>query len=200
VRVLAVDTTLARCSVALVEDDRALAVRSDAMTRGHAERIAPMADEVMGEAGATFASVDRIVVTTGPGSFTGLRVGLAFARGLAVALNKPCVGVSSLHALALERGMHGLHGAAIQGGPDMFAALYQDGLEKLPPSRMSEADARAALRGAVVRGPAAELFGGDVADAPDIVALALLGAGLDPNTYPPDPLYLRDADAKLPSS
>jgi tRNA threonylcarbamoyladenosine biosynthesis protein TsaB len=199
VRVLAVDTTLARCSVALLDDDRVLAVRSDAMTRGHAERIAPMADEVMSEAGATFATLDRIVVTTGPGSFTGLRVGLAFARGLAVALSKPCVGVSSLHTLALERGMHGLHGAAIEGGPDMFAALYQDGLAKLPPSRMSADDARAALDGAVVRGPAAEQFGGDVTAAPDIVALALLGAGLDPDTHRPDPLYLRDADAKLPT-
>ncbi len=159
-----------------------------------------MVDEVMQEAGAAFADLDRIVVTTGPGSFTGLRIGLAFARGLAVALGKPCIGVSTLEALALERGEHGRHGAAIAHGEELFAALYEHGRHVQPPARLTIEEARALFADAVVRGPAAERFGGDVTDAPDIAALALRGASLPPERYPPDPLYLRDSGARPPAS
>ena len=199
-RVLALDTTLNRCSVALIEDGRALASLSEFMQRGHAERIAPMADDVMRAGRAEFAALDRIVVTTGPGSFTGLRVGLAFARGLAVALTKPCVGVSSLEALALEAGEDGLRGAAIPGGSDIYVALFESGAVKAAPARVSPDEAKALLQGASVRGPAADLFGGVVTDAADVVALARRGARLDPARYRPDPLYLRAPDAKLPAS
>ena len=90
--ILALDTALETCSAALVRGGRVLAARSEPMARGHQERIAPLVDELAREAGIAFAEVDRIGVTCGPGSFTGLRVGLAFAKGLGFALGRPVVG------------------------------------------------------------------------------------------------------------
>ncbi|MGZ8364529.1 MAG: tRNA (adenosine(37)-N6)-threonylcarbamoyltransferase complex dimerization subunit type 1 TsaB, partial [Caulobacteraceae bacterium] len=97
--VLGLDTALTACSVAVIDGDAVLASRSEPMTRGHQERLAPMVAEVMAEAGIAFDALDRIGVTIGPGGFTGLRVGLAFAKGLALALDIPCVGVTTLAAL-----------------------------------------------------------------------------------------------------
>src|SRR5215469_11313349 len=82
--------------VKLLAVDTALAHRFEPMERGHAERLAPMVEEVMTEAKLPFAALDRLAVTTGPGTFTGQRVGLAFARGLRVALNKPLIGITTL--------------------------------------------------------------------------------------------------------
>jgi len=100
VKILAVDTALGACSAALLQDGRVLSRRWTAMERGHAEALAPMVDEVMREANLTFQMLDRLAVTVGPGTFTGQRVGLAFMRGLRVALEKPLVGVTSLAAMA----------------------------------------------------------------------------------------------------
>ncbi len=72
------------------------------MLRGHAEALAPMVERVMAQAGMTFRSLERIAVTTGPGTFTGQRVGLAFARAMAVALKIPAVGTTTLEAMAAE--------------------------------------------------------------------------------------------------
>ncbi|MGI8841658.1 MAG: tRNA (adenosine(37)-N6)-threonylcarbamoyltransferase complex dimerization subunit type 1 TsaB [Caulobacteraceae bacterium] len=114
--VLAIDTCLGACSVTVAHGERILAVRSEAMVRGHQERLAPMARDVMAEARVAFADLDRIGVTVGPGSFTGLRVGLAFAKGLAVALGRPCVGVGTLEALAASCGGEGRCAAVIDAG------------------------------------------------------------------------------------
>ena len=80
--VLALDTCLFACSAAVVRGGELLARRIDPMARGHQERLAPLVQEVMAQAGLDFEALDRIGVTVGPGSFTGLRVGLAFAKGL----------------------------------------------------------------------------------------------------------------------
>ena len=80
-KILAVDTALGACSVALLDDGKILAHVFEPMDRGHAERLAPMVDEAMKKAGMDFSSLDRLAVTTGPGTFTGQRVGLAFMRG-----------------------------------------------------------------------------------------------------------------------
>lgn len=200
-RILAIDTALAACQVAILEGEVVRAALSEPMQRGHAERLAPMAQEAAQAAALPFAALDRIVVTTGPGSFTGVRVGLAFARGLALALGAPCVGLSTLMALALEAGEDGLRAAAIPAPDGAYAAIYADGDARRAPSLALEADFEA-LRalGAAWRGPGAGMFGGVVTPAPDIVALARLGAARDPAAFRPDPSYLRAPDAKLPSA
>ena len=101
-RVLAIDTALEACSVAVLDTERA-EVRvheSLPMQRGHAEALMPLIARVMDRAQLDFAALDRIAVTTGPGSFTGLRVGIAAARGIALAAGKPAVGLSTLAAFA----------------------------------------------------------------------------------------------------
>eukprot|EP01041_Mallomonas_annulata_P027117 gene27117-48637_t len=81
--VLGLDTCLNACSVAVLDGETVLAYASETMARGHQERLAPMAMAVMADAGLTFDRLERIGATVGPGSFTGLRVGVAFAKGLA---------------------------------------------------------------------------------------------------------------------
>lgn len=105
--ILAIDTCLGACSAAVLDGGFPRAARSEAMERGHQERLAPLAAEVMKAAGVRFEELDRIGVTVGPGSFTGLRVGLAFAKGLGLALGKPVVGVNTLLALAASTGSFG---------------------------------------------------------------------------------------------
>src|SRR6204780_1432249 len=99
--VLAIDTALAACSAAVLDTERGIiASESQPMTRGYAEALVPMLGRVMGEAGVALTEIDRVAVTTGPGSFTGLRVGIAAARGIALAAGKPSVGLSTLAAYA----------------------------------------------------------------------------------------------------
>ena len=101
-RVLAIDTALAACSAAVFDTQHGgiIARESLPMLRGHAEALMPLIRRIMDEAGTAFRDLDRVVVTTGPGSFTGLRVGIAAARGIALAINKPAVGLSTLSAYA----------------------------------------------------------------------------------------------------
>src|SRR6266853_3397229 len=100
-KVLAFDSSAAACSAAVRDGDGGLlAHRFESLARGHAERLMPMLRAVMAEAGLAFAALDLIAVTTGPGSFTGIRVGLAAARGLALASGLPILGVTAFEALA----------------------------------------------------------------------------------------------------
>ena len=92
--VLGLDTCLNRCSVAVLDGQAVLAHAAEEMARGHQERLAPMARQVMAEAGLPFSTLERVGATVGPGSFTGLRVGIAFAKGLGSALGVPAVGVT----------------------------------------------------------------------------------------------------------
>src|SRR5580704_11202801 len=101
-RLLAIDTALAACSAAVFDTQQGgiIASASLPMLRGHAEALMPLIRRVMDEAGTAFRDLDRVVVTTGPGSFTGLRVGIAAARGIALSIDKPAVGLSTLSAYA----------------------------------------------------------------------------------------------------
>lgn len=113
--VLAFDTALDACSAALVRDGSVLANKSEPLSRGHAERLAPMLRDIMTGADAAFGDLDAIAVTTGPGTFTGVRIGLAMARSLAVALGRPAIGISTLEALA--------HGAGDNEGKPVASVI-----------------------------------------------------------------------------
>jgi len=102
--VLGINTVANVCEAALVDGDRVVAHVSEPMTQGHDARLAPVVHQLMSEAGVGFVQLDRVAVIVGPGSFTGVRVGVAFARALGMTLEIRAVGVSSLEALdALPR-------------------------------------------------------------------------------------------------
>jgi len=111
-RLLALDTALGACSAAVLIDGRLAGHRLEVMARGHAERLLPMAEEALKEAGLGWDSLDRLAVSVGPGTFTGVRTALAAARGLALALDLPLTGITTLAAVAAaaarEEGGEGL--------------------------------------------------------------------------------------------
>jgi tRNA threonylcarbamoyladenosine biosynthesis protein TsaB len=100
-KLLALDTACSACSVAVRADGAIIASRAVAMRQDHAEALVPMVIDVMGEASVSFGDLDVVAVTLGPGSFTGLRTGMAAAKGFALAYDLPIVGVTSLEAVAL---------------------------------------------------------------------------------------------------
>ena len=212
-RILAVDTALGACSVALLEDGRLLAHIFEPMERGHAERLAPMVDEAMKQAGAGFDTLDRLAVTVGPGTFTGQRVGLAFMRGLRLALQIPLTGVTSLEAMAMaamvETKMS--KAAAIHDARREEAyLLLRDGDRVMQPPvvlAFAEAIARIAAFGpCVLAGTGAALahqsLGGDfplsAIRQPDALWVARQAQNQPAGNDVPGPLYLRAPDAKLP--
>src|SRR3954463_520285 len=96
--ILAIDTALDACAAGVLDTEagRMIAQESQSMKRGHAEALMPLIARVIEASGLGFANLDRIAVTTGPGSFTGVRVGLSAARGIALAAGKPAVGITTL--------------------------------------------------------------------------------------------------------
>lgn len=218
-RLLAVDTALGACSVAVLEDGAARAHRLVPMLRGHAEALAPMVDEAMREAGLAFSSLDRLAVTTGPGTFTGQRVGLAFMRGLRLALRRPLVGVTTLDAMAAAAGAEsGLSTVAVLHEAkrgEVYATLVAGGKTALP-VQIAEFGA---MMSAIATAAGAQMagFAGTAAEAaaiwyrdhgseavlttvrqPDALWVARLAAAAPEPSGAPKPLYLRAPDAKLP--
>lgn len=211
--VLGLDTCLSSCSVAVLDGERVLASAREVMARGHQERLAPMAQQVMAEAGLAFDRLDRIAVTVGPGSFTGLRVGIAFAKGLALALDLPAVGVGTLEALAAEAGKDsgGLVFPAIDARRgQLYLQAFEDGRALMAPDALT-AEVAAARLAEISQGrpftlvgsgaalladlaPSARIVPAEGADARHVARLA---AARDP--APLKPLYLRAPDAKLPA-
>jgi tRNA threonylcarbamoyladenosine biosynthesis protein TsaB len=209
-KLLAIDTAMAACSVAVIDSalPQPLAQDFAAMERGHAEAVAPMVERAMAEAGITFSELQRIAVTTGPGTFTGVRIGLSLARGFGVALNIPVVGVDSLTAIARNLREGPLLAAADARKGEVYAALFDAELQCVrPPAVKALADAARGLpAGAAVIGTAADmviaasdrsdLVRATAGDLPVAANFAQYAAGLPQPIAPPSPLYLRSPDAK----
>jgi len=212
-RVLAIDTALEACSAALLDTgpDAVLASETLTMARGHAEALIPLIARVMRKADIAFTQLDRIAVTTGPGSFTGLRVGISAARGIALASGKPAVGLSTLAAYAAPHiGQDDTIMAAIDARHQhVYLQVFgRSGHTLVTPRIVSvhEAARAAGARPRVV-GSAANLVAAawpagekpppmiDARPAPDIIWVARLGAVAE-NDAPPKPLYLRAPDAR----
>jgi tRNA threonylcarbamoyladenosine biosynthesis protein TsaB len=213
VRILAADTALGACSVAVIDGARVLAHRFAAMERGHAEALAPMAKAAMQDAGSDFAALDRLAVTTGPGTFTGQRVGLAFMRALRLALKIPLTGVTTLEAMAAaamaESGA--VKAAAIHDArrAEAYLLLREGCANRLEPVVLGFAQALeriAAFGPCVLAGtgaPAAAQALGEgftlcAIRQPDALWVARLAQALPAADAVPEPLYLRAPDAKLP--
>jgi tRNA threonylcarbamoyladenosine biosynthesis protein TsaB len=181
---------------------------SEPMERGHQERLARMAAEVMAGAKRAFSDLDKIVVTVGPGSFTGLRVGLAFAKGLHLAAGAPLAGVGTLAALAASAGPDGLCAGAIDARRGMiYLQAFADGRPLCGADILPASEAAARLEIIApgrwrVAGPGAGLLAGaDNVDALELAAPDLLALGeLASAAVASDdvkPVYLRAPDAKL---
>lgn len=207
-RILAIDTALTACSVAVWADGRSLASAQRPMARGQAEALVPMAQAIMAQAGLDFPELDRIAVTVGPGSFTGIRVGLAAARGFGLAAGKPVIGVTTLEALACMpapcRG--GLIAAIDAQRGEVYAQRF--GADATEPTLMPIAAASALATGeGIALGDGARLLalpaGWRVLDIAlaDPAAVAAIAATRSIPAQPPGPLYLRapDATPNLPS-
>ena len=215
--ILAIDTALDACAAGILDTNagKLIAQESQAMKRGHAEALMPLIARVMKASGIAFADLDRIAVTTGPGSFTGLRVGLSAARGIALAAGKPVVGLTTLTAYAApfvsERAEQPVF-SAIDARHDhvYFQVVSGNGSSLVRPqvAPIEEALGAARFGAAHLVGNAAKIladrwpahalppFKVDPQPAPDITWVAWLGAAVSPDTAPARPYYLRAPDAK----
>jgi len=215
--ILAIDTALDACAAGVLDTDagRMIAQESQSMKRGHAEALMPLIARVIKAAGLGFANLDRIAVTTGPGSFTGVRVGLSAARGIALAADKPVVGVTTLAAYAApvvnKADEHPVI-SAIDARHDQvyFQVVAGNGAPLLWPQVAPVAEALEAARfgSPHLVGNAAAILGErwpadarapreiDMQPAPDIAWVGWLGAAVSPETAPPKPFYLRAPDAQ----
>ena len=204
--VLAIDTAGVDCAAAVFDSGigKLLGRVSETIGRGHAERLMAMIDDALAEAKLSLTDIGRIGVTVGPGSFTGIRVGVAAARGLALALGVECVGVSTLEVLAQtvsETDKPVL--AAINAHRDeVYAQSFEDGMPQGEPLLLELDDylARATNPGIILVGSASSLIADrDAETGPDhypIEIVARISATAKAQGKP-KPLYLRGPDAKL---
>ena len=201
--ILAFDTSAAHCAAALLSGDRLLGLRHEAMDKGQAERLIPLLDEVLGEAGFAWSDLTALAVGTGPGNFTGVRIAVAAARGLALSLGVPAIGVTALDARAYglprplavvedaRRGEVYLQEFAPEPEPARVTTLsalpVETGLNRFTGSA---AEAAATATGGMALGQPVAL----------VEAVARIAATRLERPQPrPAPFYLRGADAAPPS-
>lgn len=209
--VLAIHTAGAACELALIDGAQTLGVRRVEMMRGQDARLPELTQALLRDAGLSFDALDRLAVVTGPGSFTGIRVGVAFARGLALATTKPCLGITTLEAALPE----GQQGSAIvvlpaqKRPPDLtfWVQTFRTGLATGAAQELSDTDLRALLRARphIVFGDREavrpHLPEHDVhAAAPSALTAARLAMRLDPQSRSAQPTYARAPDAALPQN
>jgi tRNA threonylcarbamoyladenosine biosynthesis protein TsaB len=211
-RILAIDTALGACSACVLEAGQAepLAIEQVAMERGHAEALMPLVERVMKAVEGGFASLDRVAVTVGPGSYTGLRVGISAARAIALAAGIPAIGVTTLAATAaplIGRESGRVIAAALDAkhGQVWFQALSSQGKPLVSLRQVNHRDAARAIGAGPVSlvGSAAMAVANeawaigldalvlDESRAPDVTWVARLGLIADPADAPPRPLYLK---------
>jgi tRNA threonylcarbamoyladenosine biosynthesis protein TsaB len=216
-RILAIDTALDACGACVLTRDATepVAAESIAMERGHAEALLPLIERVVARLDSGFAALDRVAVTIGPGSYTGLRVGIAAARAIGLAAGVPVVGVTTLSALMaplVSSERRRVVAAAINARHGQFylQVVAPGGRTVIPPTLIGLRDAirligtgPVTLTGSGAAAIAVEALttGIDVlvqdpAGAPEIAWVARLGLAADPAQALPKPLYLRAADAK----
>lgn len=219
---LAIDTSGAACSAALWRDGAVVAHRRRDMSRGHAEALMPMIIETLAEAGQALRAIDAMAVTVGPGAFTGIRIGLAAARGIGLAAGVSIHGVTTFGAVAeavpeIARRDRRLIVLLDSQRGDLFVQVYESTLVEVgPPAVMAASDALGLISDApaVVAGDGVDLLRplirdrlahGSVlvqaeapVDAGNVARLAarLLSAG---EALPPVPLYLRAPDVRIGS-
>ena len=210
-RLLAIDTSADACSVAVAVDGREVVVRSAMVGRAHAERLMPMVAEAMAAAGLGFADLERIAVTVGPGSFTGVRIGVAAARGLALATGAQAVGIGTLAVHAADAqasaGKVAVVVALAAGRGEIYAQGFAANGDATSEPQLAAPERVAALveGDAVLAGSGADTLAAVVAgdrrivhrrSAPDIATLLRMAATAPAQSAPPRPLYLRPPDAK----
>mgnify|MGYP000887923011 CR=1 FL=1 len=200
---LGLDTSLGACSAALYDtgSQRVLASDFTVMERGHAEALGPMVQSVMNAAGKKPADLGRIVVTRGPGTFTGLRIGLAFAKGLALARGIPLLGIDSLWATAAAHsgGQRPVVVAHKAGATGKFYVGCFDGAHAKPLRPLALLSAHA-LQMLMAEFDKPMLLGSGLQDQadvwPDANLFLPLAAALPDDPISGEPLYLRTPDAK----
>lgn len=217
--VMGLDTSLQRCSVAILKNGDVLADQSLDMEKGHAEHLAPLAAAALKAAKISIGDLDRVGVVIGPGGFSGIRVGLSFARGLAIGADFDVVGVTTLAALA--RNLKGVAPSALIAPlidarrGQLYAGLYEnDGAVLVDPFVATPDEVFAKLKSAARDRPvsligtgAAHMAEGEPQFSKPLIPMqidarnvALLAAEAPPSAAPPAPLYLRAPDAKPPKS
>jgi len=217
-RILAMDTSLGACSVAIWHDGDVIAHEFIAMPRGQAEALLPMLERLRTGAGLDYADFDRLAVSIGPGSFAGIRVGLAAARGLALALNLPLAGIGTLEVLATGMPGQGPVAAMIDArNQQLYMQIFAQDMQPLGTAALLSIDdaiiacqAQNTAGDLRLVGSGAPLVAGALGIAPSrINADALPDAAMVASraalvTAAPGhqvaPLYLRPPDAKLPGA
>jgi tRNA threonylcarbamoyl adenosine modification protein YeaZ len=207
--VLALDTAGVDCAAALYDSgsDTVLGEASDMIGKGHAEHLMGIIDRVLTQADMKLAMVERVAVTIGPGSFTGIRVGVAAARGFALALNIPAIGITTLETMAAAQrektpGRAVLAAMDAKRGEIYLQRFSADdaALDEPRAVTIEEAQSIAAAFDGEIAGSAAPLLRpdatGEQANKFPISIVARLGAAADPGSGKPKPLYLRGPDAK----
>jgi tRNA threonylcarbamoyladenosine biosynthesis protein TsaB len=220
--ILAFDCSAAACSAAVWIGGTVRAHRQRPMARGHAEVLMPIILDVLAESDVRFPDLDAIAVTVGPGSFTGLRIGLSVARGIALAISKPIIGVTTFAVVAesipagertgrsilvlLDSKRAELYCQAFaedlrpQGLPRMLAP--EDLQQALPAGRILLAGDGVPAARAFLPGDGADITVSSILTPPDAafigpLAHRLAGSG---DGLPPTPLYLREADVTMPGA